>query len=252
SGMGVVYLAERADGQFRQQIALKLAHEALPTPDSEARFLRERHVLASLAHPDIARLLDGGVTSEGTPYFAMELVDGERIDRWCDAQNLDIEQRLRLFARVCDAVQYAHGRLIIHRDLKPSNILVTANGDVRLLDFGVAKILDPALDPDFDDPVTRTGVRPLTPEYASPEQLRGDAVGTATDIYSLGCLLYTLLTGRGPHADRRTANVLVDETPPAPSDALLRSGGEHAARRARRIRGDLDTIVLKAMHPEPE
>jgi eukaryotic-like serine/threonine-protein kinase len=271
-GMGVVYLAERDDGQFRKQVALKVVPRGLE-PDGHAlrRFREERQILASLDHPHIARLLDGGLTEDGLPWFAMEYVEGTRIDRFCDARCLPLEQRLELFVRVCDAVRYAHGKLVVHRDLKPSNILVAEDGTPKLLDFGVAKLLAP--EPGGEAPLTRTGVRPMTPEYASPEQIRGEPVTTASDVYSLGVLLYELLTGRSPH---RRADVtphelerrVLEEEPQRPSAAVLRASGggadanrtpEQAGRARgatperlyRRLRGDLDAIALAALAREP-
>jgi eukaryotic-like serine/threonine-protein kinase len=271
-GMGVVYLAERADGQFRKQVALKVVPRGLE-PDGQAlrRFREERQILASLDHPHIARLLDGGLTEDGLPWFAMEYVEGSRIDRFCDARCLPLEPRLELFLRVCDAVRYAHGKLVVHRDLKPSNILVTEDGTPKLLDFGVAKLL--AAEPGGEAPLTRTGVRPMTVEYASPEQIRGEPISTASDVYSLGVLLYELLTGRSPH---RRADVpphelerrVLEEEPERPSAAILRAPGGAAdasrtpdqASRARaatperlyhRLRGDLDAIALAALAREP-
>jgi serine/threonine-protein kinase len=245
-GMGVVYLAERADGQFHQRVALKLVSRGLETPLAVRRFLDERQILASLNHPNVARLLDGGVTEEGLPYFAMEYVEGTPIDRYCEARRLDVDARLRLFAEVCDAVQHAHQSLVVHRDLKPSNILVTAAGAPKLLDFGIAKLLQRDAPADATD----TGSRFLTPRYASPEQLRGEPVTTVSDVYSLGVLLYELLTGRLPYdlaADTPAAlERAVCETDPQRPSLALRDD-----RRARRLRGDLDTIVLKAMQKEP-
>ncbi|HEX7118334.1 MAG TPA: serine/threonine-protein kinase, partial [Longimicrobiales bacterium] len=173
-GMGAVYLAERDDGEFRMQAAVKLLPLGLRTPDARRRFLAERRILARLAHPGIARLLDGGVADDDTPYLVMEYVRGDPIDAWCSARELSIDQRLDLFLRVCDAVDYAHRQLVVHRDLKPDNILVDASGSVKLLDFGIAKVLE-----DGDDgavATTRIGDRPMTPGYASPEQVRGEPV----------------------------------------------------------------------------
>jgi serine/threonine-protein kinase len=175
-GMGTVYLAERADGAYSQRVALKLVSAGTHSADLERRFLRERQILARLDHPGIARLLDGGLTADGRPYLVMQLVEGTPITQWADTHALDIDDRLALLLRVCDAVQYAHRQLIVHRDLKPANILVTADGDVRLLDFGIATLLSPD---DAQEQVTRTGMLLLTPEYAAPEQLRGEPVTTA-------------------------------------------------------------------------
>ena len=238
-GMGRVFLAERADGEFEQRVAIKLINDG--TPGVLRRFIEERRILALLEHPGIARLVDGGLTSGGLPYIAMELVDGEPIDRYCDTHDLSVDQRLELFARVCEAVAYAHGRLVIHRDLKPSNILVTASGQVKLLDFGIAKMVT-------DVQVTsRTGTafQALTPEYAAPEQVRGGAVGTVTDVYALGVLLYLLLAGERPYDIRGKSpaeieRIVCDEVPPRPS---ARSRPEWR----RTLRGDLDLIVMTAL-----
>jgi serine/threonine-protein kinase len=279
-GMGVVYLAERDDGQFRQRVALKVLPRGLESGHAIRRFLDERQILASLTHPGIARLLDGGVTDDELPYFAMEYVDGTSIDRYCNEHRLAIDARLRLFAAVCDAVQYAHQNLVVHRDLKPSNILVTTDGTVKLLDFGIAKLLSdgaPDVDSGSHGDLTRTGGRWLTPRYASPEQISGAPVTTVSDVYTLGVLLFELLTGHSPY--RVTAltpsellRAVCEEEPIRPSDAVLRSESvtlgdgsisravpdevAHARalrpdRLARRLAGDLDTIVLTAMQKEP-
>jgi len=272
-GMGTVYLAERPD--VARRVALKLVRDPMAAPERVDRFLLERRVLARLDHPHIARLLDAGVAPDtgarhgGTPWFAMEFVEGEPIDRACDARRLTVAERLALFEQVCEAVRYAHEHLIVHRDLKPSNILVTADGRVKLLDFGIAKLLD---DDGEGDALTGTGVRLLTPEYAAPEQLRGAPVTTAADVYALGCVLYELLTGCRPHGATRgrlgAADVgrfarpaePADPVPPsavvaraAPADAASAGAarGSTPARLARQLRGDLDTVVLKALATEP-
>jgi serine/threonine protein kinase len=208
-GMGVVYRATRADGLFEQEVAVKVLRLELATPETLRRFALERQLLARLEHPNIARLLDGGTTEHGTPYLVMELVDGLPIDRWCDARRLALEERLRLFASVCHAVHFAHKSLVMHRDLKPSNVLVDGRGTPKLLDFGIARIAG-----ESEAPPTLTAGRLLTPQYASPEQLRGLALTTATDVYSLGVVLYELLrqrsTRRGfrrrSRADRNSAS----------------------------------------------
>jgi eukaryotic-like serine/threonine-protein kinase len=273
-GMGRVFVADRADGQFEQQVALKLVRSAAyGGSEIHRRFLRERQILARLQHPNIARLLDGGVTPDGRPYFAMEYVAGEPITQYCDTRQLDVDDRLALFAAVCNAVQYAHQNLVIHRDLKPSNALVTLEGQVKLLDFGIAKVLhESADDAPFDATLTRLGSGPMTPEYAAPEQVRGEPVTTATDVYALGALAYELLTGRRPHrlsrmtaAEMERAIAERDVDRPSSSitraaaradagaapDAIARARGTDERHLRRRLRGDLDTIVLKALQKEP-
>ncbi len=246
-GMGVVYLAERDGAEFEQRVALKFVRHLGGGDAVRRRFLEERRILALLEHPRIAHLIDGGLTADGVPYFAMELVEGEPIDVYCDSRGLSIDQRLDLFIDVCEAVQYAHERLVIHRDLKPSNILVRSDGQLKLLDFGIAKLVDP-LGAAGDD-TTQTGLIALTPEYAAPEQIRGRPVGTATDTYALGVLLYVLLAGRRPYDVRgRTAaeveRIVCEIEPPRPSTVA-------PDRLRRRLRGDLDLIVMKALHKDP-
>ena len=261
-GMGAVYLAERDDGQFRQRAALKLARGGIGTDYLLQRFREERQIVASLEHPNVARLLDGGVTEQGVPWFAMEYVEGQPIDRHCDERRLTIEQRLTLFLDVCQAVQYAHGNLIVHRDLKPSNILVPADGGLKLLDFGIARLLvsDQASEAD----AASAGRRLMTPAYASPEQIRGESVTTASDVYALGVLLYELLTGTHPHrAPGLTTSELerriLERRPERPSVVAGRTSSDIAAARGtapgglvRQLRGDLDAITLKALEHEPE
>jgi tetratricopeptide (TPR) repeat protein/tRNA A-37 threonylcarbamoyl transferase component Bud32 len=244
-GMGAVYLAEREDVDKR--VALKLVRGALVAPELTRRFLLERRVLARLEHPYIARLMDAGMTDDETPWFALEYVDGEPITDYCRERDLSVNHRLRLFRDVCEAVSYAHVNLVVHRDIKPSNVMVTADGTVKLLDFGIAKLLG---DEDADSTLTRTGVRVMSPAYAAPEQLVGEPVTTATDVYSLGVLLYELLTGERPRA------VSVDGSPTGerraepvrPSLTAARSGERGAAQLA----GDLDAICLRAIAPEPD
>ncbi|HEX5075178.1 MAG TPA: serine/threonine-protein kinase [Gemmatimonadaceae bacterium] len=261
-GMGVVYLAEREGGAFSQRVALKMVRHLGRGGDAQRRFLEERRILALLEHPGIARLIDGGVTPEGISWFAMELVEGDAIDVYCDARQLPIDQRLDLFLAVCDAVQYAHEHLVVHRDLKPSNILVRGDGQLKLLDFGIAKLLDPLRPPEAGD--TRTGVLALTPEYASPEQIRGELVSAATDTYALGVLLYVLLTGRRPYEVRGLSpaeleRVICEVDPPRPSstlgsdDALTRAAarGTTRDRLRRQLHGDVDLIVMRALHKDP-
>ena len=252
-GMGVVYLAERADDQYRSRVALKLMRGSAwaPTDDHLARrFLEERQILATLEHPGIARLLDGGVTDAGLPWFAMEYVEGTAIDRYCDEHRLTIDERLSLFCDVCDAVAFAHRNLVVHRDLKPSNIFVNERREVKLLDFGIAKLLA-RIDGGADDaPPTQTAVRALTPEYASPEQIRGDHVGTASDVYSLGVVLYELLTGQRPYVLGRRSPYEVER---AVLDEAIQPPSATSPERLRRtLRGDLDAIVLSAMRKEPD
>jgi len=274
-GMGSVYLAARADGQFTQQVALKLINRGMDTDEIIRRFLLEREILARLHHPNIARLLDGGMTSDGRPYFAMEFVEGTPITAYADENRLTLEQRLGLFEEVCEAVDYAQRHLIVHRDLKPSNILVTGGGRVKLLDFGVAKLLGSW--GGVGDGLTRTGVRLLTPEYAAPEQVREDPVTTATDVYALGAVLFELLSGhrlhpvRGRSRSQIEQSILEDEPEPLSLAAgrtvklSAPGGGETeitpeavaSARRStpgalkRRLRGDLGTIVGMALRKDP-
>ncbi len=252
-GMGIVLLAERADGQFEQRAAVKLVKRGMDSDAVQARFLRERQILARLQHPHIARLLDGGIAEDGRPYFAMEYIDGEPILRYCAQCDLSIDARIRLFCDVCEAVQFAHGQLVIHRDIKPSNILVTANGEAKLLDFGIAKLLD-----DSHGGMTQTvdaQHRPLTPAYAAPEQIRGQPVSTATDIYSLGVVLFELLTGKRPFDLHDASNLdavrnAMDSTTTTPLPSKVVDDARPA--HVRRLRGDLDTIVLTAIQRDPQ
>jgi serine/threonine-protein kinase len=266
-GMGDVYLALR-EAPFRRYVALKVAREGVQGEEARGRFAFERQVLAALDHPGIARLLDGGVTDGGRPYFAMEYVEGLPITRYADERRLDAPARVRLFQDVCAAVHYAHQNLVLHRDIKPGNILVTPQGHVKLLDFGIAKLLNPTLAP-ADSPLTDAGVRPMTPEYASPEQVRGGQLTTASDVYGLGVLLYELLTGRLPvsvagrsHADileavshedpeRPSTRVARDEPAAPPAHDLAAARGATPDRLRRQLRGDLDAICLKALRKEP-
>jgi len=197
-GMATVYLGQRDDGQFSKDVAVKLIGAVMPSPDSLRRFEEERQILATLEHPSIVRLLDGGVTEDGLQYIIMEYIEGLPIDEYCERNALKVEERLKLFQSICSAVHFAHQRLVLHRDIKPGNILVTADGVPKLLDFGIAKILNPLLDPSLN-PVTLTLMPAMTPEYASPEQLQGDVITTSSDVYSLGVLLYELLTGERPY-----------------------------------------------------
>jgi len=238
-GMGRVYLAERVDGLFQHQVAVKILEGERDPAELTRRFQAERQILASLKHPNIARLLDGGVTPDGRPYMVMELIEGAPIDAWCDRWRLDVEDRLRLFCTVARALHHAHRHLVVHRDLKPSNVLVTADGVVKVLDFGIARILDPAL-VGLPGPVTREGLRLLTPGYASPEHVRGSGASTATDVYGLGVLLYELLTGRLPFPPdddtREWERRILEEVPPAPSRHFRNAAGRTAAGRAAAVR----------------
>ena len=256
-GMGAVYLAERED--FEQRVALKLIRRGLDADELLVRrFQNERQILARLDHPNIARLLDGGATEDRLPYFVMEVVDGEPIDRYCRDRELSVGARLRLFRKVCAAVQFAHQNLVIHRDLKPGNILITEGGEPKLLDFGIAKLLDDSL---TASPVqTELGQGPMTPRYASPEQIRLEPVTTASDVYSLGVLLYELLTGLDPYDVRgrrgdEVARAVCEQEPERPSTAVRRRTAETEVGESQRLRrqlaGDLDSIVLKAMRKEP-
>ncbi|HUH64152.1 MAG TPA: protein kinase [Terracidiphilus sp.] len=276
-GMGSVFRAVRADDEYRKQVAIKVVKRGFETAFAVSRFRAERQILANLEHPNIARLIDGGATPEGLPYFVMELVEGQSIDRYCDTHRLPIRDRLRLFLSVCSAVAYAHGKLVVHRDLKPANILITGDGTPKLLDFGIAKIL--TQDPDGNGNELSVAVlRILTPEFASPEQIAGAAAGTSTDVYSLGVVLYLLLTGRRPYEiDSRQLDQLagiVSRAEPARLSTSLTRGQvpgkpagtgvdvtatSIAAARStnlpklrRQLAGDLDNIVLMALRKEPE
>ena len=247
-GMGTVHLAERDDGAFGLAAALKILRAGDDSEEVVQRFERERQILARLQHPGIARVLDGGRTADGRPYFVMEYVEGRALDVHCDEKHLGVDERLQLFLKAGRAVQHAHRNLVVHRDLKPSNILVTAEGEVKLLDFGIAKLLAPEGEP--SEPATRTQARLLTPEYASPEQVLGQPITTASDVYQLGLLLYELLTGQRAHRALETSpaslqEAVCDHQPTRPSAVV-------ASALSRRLRGDLDTIVLMALRKEPE
>jgi eukaryotic-like serine/threonine-protein kinase len=261
-GMAVVWLAERADGVFRREVALKLPLLSRLRRDLAERFAREREILAQLEHPNIARLYDAGVAADGLPYLALEYVEGQPLTTWCDQHQYGVRERLKLFLQVLDAVQYAHACHVIHRDLKPSNILVTAAGQVRLLDFGVAKLLaEEGEEADRTD-LTRVYGRVLTPDYASPEQLRSEAVGASSDIYALGVNLYELLVGDRPYRIKgersrvsleqavKDAPIRKPSTQVQATAAAVRATTQH--KLVRRLRGDLDAIVLKALAKEPE
>ncbi len=273
-GMGTVCLGKRADRQFEQRVAIKLIHPGMDSASVLRRFVTERRILASLDHPNIARLYDGGSTDDGSPYFVMEFIEGVPIDRYCDERRLSVTKRLDLFRQVCAAVTFAHQSLVIHRDIKPSNVLVTGDGTAKLLDFGIATILHDT--EAGTDPRTATVQHLMTPEYASPEQIQGLRATTLSDVYSLGVMLYELLSGRPPYhfASRslaEVARVLSEAKPERPSTAITspRRAEADSARAAedaerisavregsvdrlhRRLRGDLDNIVLKAMHADP-
>jgi eukaryotic-like serine/threonine-protein kinase len=250
-GMGSVYAAVREGPRLEQRVALKLVKLGMDTRELLKRFERERAVLAALQHDGIARFLDAGATASGRPYLVMELVEGQPIDRWCDERRLGLRARIELVLRVCDALQHAHERLVVHRDIKPSNILVHADGGAKLLDFGLAKLVAGERDDSLHD-LTQSGVQLLTPAYASPEQLRGELVGVATDVYSLGVVLHELLVGTRPRTEA-SPNAAPGERPSTRAGldtraAQLRSTSTHKLRAA--LRGDLDTILLKALHPE--
>jgi len=274
-GMGAVYLAVRADNEFQKQVAVKLVKRGMDTDFILRRFRRERQILASLDHPHIARLLDGGTTDDGLPYFVMEYIEGQPLYQYCDSHQLNIAERLNLFVQICDAVHFAHQNLVIHRDIKPSNILVAADRIPKLLDFGIAKLLNPALTTDTLDP-TGTAMRLMTPEYASPEQVRGERTTTISDVYSLGTLLYELLTGHRPYRLRgralhEIARVVCEEEPIRPSlslvnkdDTVLPGLGSNATVEViaqmrgtnvetlrRELTADLDRITLKALRKDP-
>jgi len=273
-GMGVVYLAERSDATFHRRAAIKLVLPPAGSAEIIARFQQEREILASLDHPNIARLLDAGVTEEGWPYFVMEFGEGQPIHTWCDERNLNIRQRVELFRGVIEAVRYAHGHLVVHRDLKPGNIFVTSDGVVKLLDFGIARVVSSEV---VEGEVTTLALaRMMTPEYASPEQVNGTAITTLSDVYSLGVVLYELLTGHRPYrllsaAMHEVARVIAEVEPARPSDVVATTtpgtGGDRtqvtpemvsAAREGdpdrlrRRLMGDLDAILLMALRKEPE
>jgi serine/threonine-protein kinase len=258
-GMGSVWLAERTDGHLKRPVALKLPYTGAQGARFEERFRREQDILAALTHPHIARLYDAGVTGDGQPFLALEYVEGKPVGAYCDARRLDVPQRLALFLQVLDAVQYAHAHLVVHRDLKPSNILVTEDGDVRLLDFGIAKLI--AEESALESELTQAAGRLLTPDYASPEQISGAPLTTATDVYSLGVILYELLTGERPYRLKRDSRGALEEAileaEVAHPSAACRDGAKAEARGLplaklqKLLRGDLDNIVLAALKKNP-
>jgi eukaryotic-like serine/threonine-protein kinase len=242
-GMATVYLGQRDDGQFSKDVAVKLIGSVAPSPESLRRFEEERQILAALEHPNIVRLLDGGVTEDGLQYIIMEYVEGLPIDEYCEQKGLRLAEQLKLFQTICSGVHFAHQRLVLHRDIKPGNILVTAEGVPKLLDFGIGKMLNPVPDSSLNQP-TLTVVRAMTPEYASPEQLQGGIITTSSDVYSLGVLLYELLTGARPY---RLAGTTLSET----LRIVCEQDPERPSGTRPELRGDLDAIVLKAMRKEP-
>ena len=276
-GMAAVFLATRADDEYQKEVAIKLVQPGLDSREQLSRFRKERQTLADLDHPNIVKLLDGGSTPEGSPFLVMDYVEGSPIDDYCDQHRLSIDERLRLFSKVCEAVQYAHRKSIVHRDLKPSNVLVTPDGIPKVLDFGIAKVLNPSSSAQTSL-LTQTGTRCMTPAYASPEQMRGKSITTATDIYSLGVVLYELLSGHRPYRLKENTpfeieRAICEQEPEAPSTAVSRvesditSNGvsitktpelvsetrESTPEKLRHhLRGDLDNIVLKALQKEPE
>lgn len=261
-GMGIVYTGRRNDKEFEQKVAIKILKHGITSEYLLKRFQIERQTLANLQHQNIARLLDGGRTIDGLPYLVMEFIDGIPITEFCHQKKLSLEEKLKLFREVCTAVQYAHQNLIVHRDLKPGNILVTKNGIPKLLDFGIAKLIDEEL-VDNNEDLTRTGVWHLTPEYASPEQIKGEKITTASDIYSLGVLLYQILTGYQPYkisnnSPAAISKIITEEIIQKPSEKVKDKSREHAESNlflndkiSNQLKGDLDNIVLKAMHKDP-
>src|SRR5438270_3055668 len=244
-GMGEVYLAQ--DRQLNRRVALKRIRRGLNSEDIIRHFKREEHLLASLNHPNIAQLYGSGLTADGVPFFVMEYVEGQRLDDYCNERKLETKERLQLFRKVCSAVTYAHQRLVIHRDLKPANVRVTAEGEPKLLDFGIAKLIDVENAQGSGMTLTLQGV--MTPEYASPEQVRGESMTTASDVYSLGVVLYELLTGQRPYrlTSRRPEEIsraITEQTPARPSSMST-------LPQPQSLRGDLDNIVLMAMRKEP-
>ncbi len=255
-GMGIVYSGRRDDKQFKKKVAIKILQLGFNTDYLLKRFEIERQTLANLQHPNIASLLDGGETDDGLPYLVMEFIDGIPITEYCDQNKLNLTERLELFRTVCTAVQYAHQNLIVHRDIKPGNILVTKSGVPKLLDFGIAKLLDEN-QIEVSDGLTRTGLWHFTPEYASPEQIKGEKITTASDIYSLGVLLYQILTGQQPYKITSTSpvaisKIITEEKVVKPSEKLNESSSVTIQVKSKNLTGDIDNIVMKAMHKDPE
>lgn len=251
-GMGAVYLGERIDKKFEQKVAIKMLRREFNTKRIRTYFHREREIQAKLTHPNIASLLDAGTTDDGVPYLIMEFVEGIRIDKYCKDNDLKLNKRLKLFNKVCEAVSFAHQNLVIHRDIKPSNIIITPKGEPKLLDFGISKLIDGS----GETTKTLTQFGAMTPEYASPEQIKGESFTTATDIYSLGIVLYKILTGTIPYrlSDKRSANFLkevTDSQPTMPSEAV-KANSQSAIRNLKSLTGDLDNIILKAIRKEPK
>jgi eukaryotic-like serine/threonine-protein kinase len=264
-GMGEVWRARRKDGHSEELVALKVLHKHIAGSSAQERFAREGTILGQLSHPHIARLLDAGSTPSGASYLVLEYVEeGVPIDRWCDEHKLDISARLRIFLQICAAVQHAHAHLVIHRDLKPPNILVTSKGEIKLLDFGTAKLLEANKESADESDLTRRGGRTMTPDFAAPEQVLGLPVTTATDVYALGVLLYLLLCGRSPYSGRQRTmreleQSLLEDAPPTFAAAFSEMPDSVAEQRAttqhklkRMLAGDLETIVQKTLRVEPE
>src|SRR5690349_5921662 len=267
-GMGTVWLAERSDGRFERRVAVKVLNFALMGKGGEERFRREGRILGRLTHPHIAELIDAGVSLVGQPFLVLEYVEGDHIDRYCDRKQLGVRERVQLFIDALDAVAQAHANHIVHRDLKPSNILLRTDGQVKLLDFGIAKLLE-GEGQTGEAPLTLEGGKAMTPEYAAPEQLKGEAVTAATDVYASGVLLYVLLTGyhpggAGPHTPAGLIKAILDTDPPRPSEIVgqtqtnIELSVANASRRtstpdklSRLLRGDLDTILIKALKKSP-
>src|SRR5262249_48581618 len=276
-GMGVVYQAVRADDEYQKRVAIKLIKRGMDTEDILRRFRNERQILASLDHPNIAKLLDGGTTEDGLPFFVMEYIEGQSLTEYCDSHKLSTSERLKLFLEICAAVQHAHQNLIVHRDLKPNNIVITPDGTPKLLDFGIAKLLNPNLSSQTLA-LTAMMMPMMTRDYASPEQVRGEPITTASDIYSLGVLLYKLLTGHHPYRfttplPQEVERVICESAPERPSVIITRAeevdvaDGETVTitpesvsstrdgqpEKLRRIlSGDLDNIILMAIRKEPQ